>query len=165
MIDRKCEFSPDRLHRYTLWREWDMFNRERFVQFVGLNPSTADEVQNDPTIRRCMDFAQSWGYGAMCMTNLFAFRATLPQVMKDYADPVGPDNLEWILRVAKEASLIVAAWGLDGEFKHQGRKVSAMLGLEDIKVHCIAFTKSGFPKHPLYIPGSEQPKPYNFTPS
>lgn len=91
---KRAEFSPDRRYRYTLWRtdlqaDRELFvtafntvrNAERlnqFVQFIGLNPSTADETNDDPTLKKCMKFAHRWGFGSMCMTNLFAFRATEP---------------------------------------------------------------------------------------
>jgi hypothetical protein len=77
--------------------------------FVGLNPSTADEGGDDPTIRRCVGFARDWGYSGLCMTNLFAFRATQPKDMLAQADPVGPNNDETLTRLAKEAKVIVAA--------------------------------------------------------
>lgn len=162
MIDRKTIFSPDRVHRYTLWREFNLFS-SKFVQFIGLNPSTADEQADDPTIRRCIGFAQSWGYGAICMTNLFAFRATLPQVMKEAADPLGPDNMKWINAVAQEADLIVAAWGVDGDFRKQHREVLQAAIDWPKPIHCLAVTQSRQPKHPLYILGSAQPVLY--TPS
>lgn len=96
-------FSEDRAFRYTLWREWDVDSLtgcaddlphgHQFAQFIGLNPSTADETRDDPTIRRCIGFAKLWGYGALCMTNLFAFRATKPRDMRQAADPIGPENM------------------------------------------------------------------------
>lgn len=84
--------------------------------FVGLNPSTADELLDDPTIRRCVAFARSWGYGALCMTNLFAFRATDPDVMKSADDPVGPENDQHLQDLANGASVVIAAWGVHGTF-------------------------------------------------
>jgi hypothetical protein len=74
MLDRVTHFNLSRTHRYTLWRIWDHMFCTDYVQFIGLNPSTADESQDDPTVRRCIDFAKRWGAGALCMTNIFAFR-------------------------------------------------------------------------------------------
>src|SRR5688572_21429898 len=123
--ERRTIFSPCRKYRYTLWREWDMHNPS-YCQFIGLNPSTADEVQDDPTVRRCIDFAKRWGFGALCMTNAFAWRDTDPEEMKKVPFPIaetgdspafpyyGNKNDYWIGSVAREASLIVAAWGKDG---------------------------------------------------
>jgi hypothetical protein len=163
-LDRRCVFSPDRKHRYTLWRELSMFE-PKFVQFIGLNPSTADEVQDDPTIRRCIDFANQWGYGALCMTNLFGFRATDPADMKAAPDPVGADNVAWLLSVAQQASMVLCAWGTDGIFKGQGKLVTLELiraGFEP-KLRCLGFTKGGNPKHPLYLAASEQPRRFNWN--
>lgn len=154
MQDRLTMFSPCRQYRYTLWREWDMLN-PKYAMFVGLNPSTADETQDDPTIRRCVGFAKAWGYGALCMTNLFAFRATDPKVMKAASDPIGPDNDEWLKRMAAGASVIVAAWGTHGCLGHRNIVVMDLLpGLM-----CLGKTKDDYPRHPLYLPKGLQPIP------
>ncbi|MDB6017709.1 MAG: hypothetical protein JWR19_2198 [Pedosphaera sp.] len=160
MIDRACQFSPDRKHRYTLWREFDLFS-SKFVMFIGLNPSTADETQDDNTITRCIGFAQSWGYGAICMTNLFAFRATLPPDMRAAPDPIGPDNMKWINAVAGEADLIIAAWGIDGTFKNQSRELLKASIEWKKPIYCLAINKGGTPKHPLYVLGSTHPQAYS----
>lgn len=73
-------FSPCREYRYTLYREW--MPGDKVVQFIGLNPSTADEVKNDPTVTRCINYAKAWGYTGMYMTNIFAFRETDPNEYK-----------------------------------------------------------------------------------
>lgn len=149
---RVCVFSPDRLHRYTLWREFDLTN-QTYVQFVGLNPSTADEVQDDPTVRRCIDFAKRWGFGALCMTNIFAYRATDPDVMKAAQDPIGPDNDAWLTRIAAGAGLVVAAWGNHGEFMDRQRAVARLMP----QLVCLGTTKTGAPRHPLYVRATTQP--------
>ena len=82
--------------------------------FVGLNPSTADEVSDDPTVRRCISYAKAWGYAGLCMTNIFAFRATDPKDMKAVHDPVGMDNDMHLLRVSRHAGVVIAAWGAHG---------------------------------------------------
>jgi hypothetical protein len=115
--------------------------------FVGLNPSTADETQDDPTIRRCINFAKAWGYSGLCMTNLFAYRATRPKDLMAAADPVGCENDAHLLALASEASVIVAAWGANGT--HKGRNVEVRRLLPTL--HCLALTKDGHPGHPLYL--------------
>ena len=80
--NKTATFSECRKYRYTLWRRWDGLFASGYAMFIGLNPSTADETNDDPTIRRCIGYARDWGYGGLCMTNLFAFRATLPKNMK-----------------------------------------------------------------------------------
>lgn len=87
--DRTAAFSRSRIYRYELWRRWA--DGGRYVNFICLNPSTADEHKDDPTVRKCVKFARTWGYGAMCITNLFAYRATDRSVIKKVADPVGLD--------------------------------------------------------------------------
>src|SRR5271169_21821 len=127
-------FSPDRVYSYTLWRVWgpDL----PFVQFIGLNPSTADETKDDPTIRRCIAFAKSWGYGALCMTNIFAYRATDPGDMMVAKEPGGKENDMWLRGVAAEAGTVVAAWGRGGSFLGRGMKGKGMIS--EIKpLHCL----------------------------
>lgn len=116
--------------------------------FVGLNPSTADETRDDPTIRRCMAFAKAWGYGGLCMTNLFSFRATDPKDMKAAADPVGPENDAHLLALAEGAGVIIAAWGANGTHKGRDKDVRKLLPT----LYCLAMTKGGHPGHPLYLP-------------
>ena len=113
---RQTVFSSCRRYRYVLWREWGAGNPS-YALFIGLNPSIADEIEDDPTIRRCVDYAKRWGYGALCVVNLFAFRATDPKDMKAEPRPIGRRNTSWILKMAQEAGVIVAAWG-------SGRQIS-----------------------------------------
>lgn len=121
--------------------------------FVGLNPSTADAEQDDPTIRRCIGFAKDWGYGALLMGNLFAFRATNPIDMAAADDPVGPDNNLWLTELAECADLIVVAWGAHTMASTRVQSVIETLG--DVK--CLGVTKHGHPRHPLYLPKTATP--------
>lgn len=148
LVHKSAEFSPCRRYRYLLSRKWGDGLR---VAFIGLNPSTADETQDDPTIRRCIGFAKAWGYGGLWMLNLFAFRATLPKDMKAAIDPVGPENDEFIYRVAKRSALVVAAWGVHGRYRNRSVEVAGVLGMAG-PVHCLGVTQDGSPKHPLYLP-------------
>ena len=148
-------FSPCRKYRYTLWREW--LGGSGYLQVIGLNPSTADEVQDDPTVRRCIRFAQDWGYSALCMTNLFGYRATDPINMKKQKDPVGPDNDKWLVEVAESASLVVAAWGVHGVHNDRQRDVNYLLD-DHINCHHLGLTKEGHPKHPLYLRADTKPE-------
>ena len=147
-------FSPCRSYRYSLWREWGEGSLG-YAMFIGLNPSTADETRDDPTVRRCINFAKDWGFGALCMTNLFAFRATDPTVMKVQADPNGPENNATLKKLARDASVVVAAWGAHGSHMGRDKEVVAMLpGLK-----CLALTKDRLPKHPLYLLKTLRPMP------
>ena len=140
-------FSPDRKHRYALFRTWE---EGKQVNFIGLNPSTATETVDDPTIRRCIRFAQAWGYGCLVMTNIFALRSTDPAGLKADA-PVGPENDESLVKCARESDLVVCAWGVHGEYLERGKQVETMLR-EIAELRVFDLTRKGFPRHPLYLP-------------
>ena len=156
MIERKTIFSADRKYRYTLWRPEEN-STAKFVQFIGLNPSTADEKTNDQTIRRCIDFAKRWGYGVLCMTNLFAYRATLPANMKKSASPVGLDNQHHLLQCASHADLVIVAWGGHGKHQHQDLTTRQWLSKRGIKLYPQGLSGDGTPKHPLRLKKTTMP--------
>lgn len=147
-MDKSATISPCGLFRYDLLRVWRPSGG--LVNFIGLNPSTADAQKDDPTIRRCRAFAIRWGYGGFVVTNLFAFRSTDPQAMKRAADPVGPENDAYLSKWSRNAAVVVAAWGNHGAFAGRGDKVRDEL-LEP-PVSCFRMTKQGQPEHPLYQP-------------
>jgi len=122
-----------------------------------LNPSTADAFQLDPTNRRCVGFAQAWGYGALVTTNIFAFRSTNPAGLRTTNDAVGPENNEAIVDAAKNADLVIAAWGTHGELRDRGNAVRKMLGESGVALHMLRLTKAGYPGHPLYVAGDTVP--------
>ena len=165
MFDHKTIFSEDRIYRFTLWRDWtndslELEEREgnntgKFIMFIGLNPSTADETKDDPTIRRCIGFAKRWGYGALCMTNLFAFRATNPKDMIRHAEPVGIGNGSHLIEVAQSAGECVAAWGKHGRHNHRDSDVITLFEISGLasKLRCLGVNSDGTPKHPLYLRG------------
>jgi hypothetical protein len=123
--------------------------------FIGLNPSTADEITDDPTLTRCINYAKSWGYGGVCMVNLFAYRATAPSDMKAASDPIGSENNKWIKNLANEAGLVVAAWGNDGSYLGRSRQVRRIIP----DLSCLKINKSGEPAHPLYQAAKLKPVP------
>ncbi len=149
-----ADLSLCRRYRYDLWRRW---TEAPYCMIVGLNPSTADEREDDATIRKCVVYAKRWGYGALCMTNLFAFRATQPKDMMAAADPIGPDNDRKLEALSRCAGIIIAAWGNDGKWKGRDKQVMAILpGL-----HCLKQNNNGSPAHPLYLPSDAKPYPLN----
>ena len=101
--------SDDRVYRYMLERTWDC--RKERVLFVMLNPSTADEEEDDPTITRCLGFATRWGFGSLVVGNLFALRSPNPRELFQHSDPLGPDNDYHLQRLAEECKTIVTSWG------------------------------------------------------
>jgi hypothetical protein len=154
-------FSPDRTYRYALYRYWGGMFSSGFVNLIGLNPSTADAESNDNTIRRCIGFAKAWGYSALCMTNLFAFCTSDPEIMKAFkGDPVGPENDFMILEHARKADLVVGAWGTDGDFMGRAQGVAKLLFVAGIQLHALKATKDGHPAHPLYLPKRLKPAPW-----
>src|SRR5688572_11312536 len=122
-----------------------------------LNPSTADAVRDDPTIRRCIGFARTWGYRRLVVTNIFALRATLPAALRGAADPVGPGNDRFILRAAREADRVVCAWGVHGALGNREEEVLALL--RGLAMEHLGLTRGGHPRHPLYLPAQSQPRP------
>lgn len=149
-------YSPCEAYRYTLTRTWDPVGRR--VLFVMLNPSTATEVQNDPTVERCERRARALGYGAFRVCNIFAYRATDPKVMRAQADPVGPGNDAAIVDSADWADTIVCAWGTHGAHRDRGAAVEALLRATGKPLCHLGLSKDGHPKHPLYIGYAHQPE-------
>jgi len=150
---RTASFDRRRVYRYTLWRRWS--DGHRYVNFIMLNPSTADETVDDPTVRKCVKFARSWGYDALCITNLFAYRATDPRAMMKALDPVGFGNDRWLIKTAESASLIVCAWSQNGVFNGRAGSVKRLLSRFDL--HYLRISPAGQPWHPLYLPDNTRP--------
>ena len=143
---RSANFSRCRQYRYALWRYWR--DDAPFVLIIGLNPSTADQHKDDPTIRRCIGFARDWGFGGLCVANLFAYRATYPTDLFAAPDPVGPHSDRWLRKLSRQADMVVAAWGNDGSYEQRDKEVVSYLSA--LKV--IRLNKAGQPAHPLYLP-------------
>jgi len=123
-----------------------------------LNPSTADERVLDPTCARARDYAERWGYGALLVTNVFAWRATYPGEMKSARDPVGRENDAAILRAAHQAQLVVCAWGNHGRHLARSNAVLRLLRGAGIALHVLRLNGSGEPAHPLYLPAKLRPQ-------
>ena len=143
--------SDCRLYRYELRRVWD--RSKPAVLFIGLNPSTADATIEDNTSRVCINYAKRWGFGSLLLANLFAYRSTDPSLLRRVTDPVGPDNDEWLKRMASKAELTVCAWGNGGSLHDRDLEVLSLLK----DPHCLARLKSGRPGHPLYKPADLRP--------
>lgn len=155
LMERAAVFSPDRVYRYRLGRTWGMPQprAERRVAFVMLNPSTADETVEDPTVRRCIGFARAWGYDRLDVLNLFALRSTDPRALREHPDPVGPENDRHIADVTAVADLVIAAWGNHGALRGRGAEVFRLLVPQAL---CLGVTGAGQPRHPLYVSGSAE---------
>jgi hypothetical protein len=152
-------FSPDRRHRYALTRWWA---DEPPAVFVMLNPSTADAFLVDPTVRRCIGFAKAWGCGGLIVVNVFGLRSTDPAALRRHADPIGPDNDAVIKHelTCRPGGPVVAAWGAHAAYLDRGRVVAGLLDHLGVQPQCLALTKDGHPRHPLYLRAESQPQPF-----
>ncbi|MEM1320846.1 MAG: DUF1643 domain-containing protein [Bacteroidota bacterium] len=157
-MEKRASLSSCRRYRYALFRHWE--DRLPGVLFVGLNPSSADEEQDDPTLRRCIRYAQAWGYGHLCMVNLYAFRHPSPKGLFKAADPIGPENEQHLRRYLSQYLDCVLIWGNHGAKNDRYLEVLKLIE----KPLCLKINKNGQPAHPLYLKGGLRPQPYNYEP-
>lgn len=141
-------------YRYWLSRVWN--EALPLTCWIMLNPSTADATEDDPTIRRCMKFAQKWGAGGIYVVNLFALRSTDPKLLAQSLDPIGLDNDRCIMCGCAVWLAVVAAWGVNGVFMGRDRQVTQMLAECGVQLKCLGVTKHGHPRHPLYVPSAQE---------
>jgi hypothetical protein len=142
-----ASFSVDRVYRYSLWRYWD--DSLLVAAFVMLNPSTADEVDLDPTVRRCVGYARSWKCGGLIVGNIFALRSTDPKQLYRVEDPVGPSNDLFLRGLQEFVDITIFGWGTRGRLNGRGRAVDRLFGYRE-GVFCLGTTRWGEPIHPLY---------------
>ena len=157
-MERSAVLSPCRRYRYALARRW---GEGEAVLWVMLNPSTADAERDDPTLRRVIGYSRAWGFSALTVVNLYAYRATDPRYLFAAPDPVGPDNDTHLTRAAGEHARTVAAWGAHA----RPERIAAVLALPGIRtLTALALTASGQPRHPLYLRGDLTPHPWTPSP-
>lgn len=149
-------------YRYYLWRRVQLRVGPRAntrVVFVMLNPSTADDVEDDPTIRKCMSYVRRWGFEWLDVVNLFAFRATSPKQLYTMGDvgQVGSDNNQWISDICSDADLTICAWGQHGKLLDRQKDVLRHL---PEKIHALKLNGDGSPAHPLYLKNDLKPVPW-----
>lgn len=167
-MERTARISDDGAYRYYLTRRWGP--KAGYVVWVMLNPSTADGLVDDPTIRRCIGFTKGWGYDALAVVNLYALRSTDPKALLTHPSPVGHENHQHVKRWLNGADLAVAAWGAFTVPKHversdwQGRlarpSIESYCRDYGTPLRCLGTTKSGDPRHPLYVRGDVALQPY-----
>ena len=168
-IEITTKFSKDRKYRYMLVRDIDALTSAMgyaplTVTFLMLNPSTADENTDDPTIKRCSDFAARWGYGRLIVVNLSPLRATDPQDLIAAGrepDEVAQRNMEHVIAAANESSRVILAYGAHGDEADRASYVVGRLwDAMPSKLYCLGYTHKGLPKHPLYIAKTKRPVPF-----
>ncbi|MCB2130119.1 MAG: DUF1643 domain-containing protein [Rhodobacteraceae bacterium] len=156
-VRSKAVYSGCETYRYLLARDWGPGGR---LLYILLNPSTASELRNDPTVERCQRRARYLGFGGFRVANLFAFRATDPRDLKRADQPVGPENDAVIEAEAKAATLIVCGWGVHGAHRARGPQVSRRLATMGLPLAHLGLTRHGAPCHPLYVPYSREIHPW-----
>ena len=150
--------DPDRRFRYALWRIWKPTDDKLF--FIGLNPSTANDIKDDPTIRRVIGFAKSWGFGGLFVGNLFSLVSANPDVLwfTPYTEQVNGANDTALKRMQELSTKVMVGWGNEG--RNAGTKPDEVLALLGEPVFCLKTTMTGEPTHPLYQPLFGQLVPY-----
>lgn len=151
-------FSGDGRYRYRLWRIWDPSVPP--AVFVMLNPSIANDYQNDPTVERCQRHAMAMGCGGIRVANIFALVSTDPKGLYNEADPVGPENDAAILQSITDAGVVICAWGAHGNYRNRGHDVLALIRHAGVVPHFLKLNADGTPKHPLYVSYSDAPQPW-----
>ena len=140
-MQNACVFSSDRRYRYVLQHTWKPHFPPNLCTWIGINPSIADEIQLDPTLRRIRAFSAAWGYNGFIMTNLFGLVSTDPDQLSIVDDPVGSENDRYILQAVQETGKVVAAWGVLGG--HQKRCDAVLEMLSGFDLVCLRETKEG----------------------
>ncbi|MDZ5474152.1 DUF1643 domain-containing protein [Bacillus sp. 31A1R] len=151
-------------YRYSLIREWDI-NNSKSVVFVLLNPSTADDEEDDQTTKICIEFAKRWGFGSLQIVNLFAYRATDPKDLKNvnnYQKMVGEKNYQFLSTALDEADKIVCAWGEHGIIKKRYLDPSLIKLFSNHQLYCFRELAKKQPKHPLGVDYTTPLKEYSF---
>lgn len=150
-MTKSAVISSDRIFRYQLTRIWD--DSKGKVLFIMLNPSTADASVDDPTVRRCMKYAEDWGYGGIRVGNLFPFRSKEPKDLLLAENPLGEDNKHHLYELSRSSDIVICAWG-NGKIVDKIQKRFPdykPLILIDKPVHYLKLSKDGTPCHPLYL--------------
>lgn len=162
-MQKSATLSNCEKYRYELRRTWGPLSA--VLPIIMLNPSTADDTLDDPTIRRCVRFAQDSKYGGISVFNLFSFRATSPDEMKKEPDPIGPYNDHILIEVlsiaAEQRQPVLCAWGSHGDFKGRSQTFMGWARILGTPTICLGMTKSGQPRHPLYVPASQPFEAFN----
>ncbi len=154
MRETKTVFSPCGKYRYLFQQHWN--EDKPCAMFIGLNPTEIDPLHLNATLRRCINYAQRWQYGGVCIVNLFARLAASPAELRKQDEPIGKDNDYWLKKLSGEAGIIIAAWGNDGNYLQRSKQACQLID----NVHCLKINRSGEPAHPLYQPAKAIPIPF-----
>ncbi|MBE9114212.1 DUF1643 domain-containing protein, partial [Nodosilinea sp. LEGE 07298] len=143
-MERTAIVDPTGHYRYSLGRRW---SDAPTLAIIMLNPSQADSSVDDPTLWRCIGLAREWGFGAIAVVNLFAYRSPHPHVLRQVNDPIGPDNNAALVAAAAAADHILLAWGNWGSWLGRDRIVLDLLAPYQAQCHCLGHNRTGQPRH------------------
>lgn len=160
-LDQSATLCGAGMYRPILRRCWNW--EKPSLAYIMLNPSIADGSQDDPTIRKCVGFADRLGYGSISVVNLFAYRATNPKELITAKEPKGPGNNYVIKNVCGAADMVIAAWGVHGGYLNRDIEVMKLLSNIEKPIYCLGTTQNGSPKHPLYVPYEIKPIIYEWS--
>jgi hypothetical protein len=156
--ESEAVYSDCERYRFALTRIWQSASPRAL--FVMLNPSTATEQQNDPSVERCERRARALGFGAFRVCNIFAWRETDPRKMRAVADPIGDGNDAAIAEGCDWAGTVICAWGTHGAHLGRGPAVEALMRATGAPLHHLGLTRDGHPRHPLYVAYTTPPIPW-----
>jgi hypothetical protein len=157
-VEGRATFSKCLRYRYALSRTWD--HKLPIITFIMLNPSTATEDVNDPTVERCQRRAHAMGFGTLQVGNIFAWRSTDPSQLYAIEDPIGPENDSHLALAAKRSQMVVCGWGSHGvRLGGRGAAVEALLWSAGVDPYALRVNADGSPMHPLYVGYRETPRP------
>ena len=164
-VTSQAIYSPCQQYRYVLRRQWAPAQARHTIMFLMLNPSTATEDVDDPTVRKCRNYARQWGYNTLLVGNIMAFRATDPSLLRGIAEPVGPDNLAHLREMLSNKPRLVCAWGrVPKRFQYAEQAVIQLIRDVGATPYVLQLNSSGGPWHPLYLPLAIE-EPLLWTPS
>lgn len=157
----RAVFSECERFRFQLQRSWVRPGIvPRVATWVMLNPSTATESKNDPTITRCIGFSRDWGFDGLFIVNLWPLRSTDPRALKTYDGDADEHADFWIADALELSQLVVCAWGNHGT-QARAAHVMKIIQRANLRAHALQVTKAGMPSHPLYLRSTLKPVPYS----
>ncbi len=159
-VTSTAQYSDCRQYRYTLRREWEPEQiRRNVIMFLMCNPSTATEVVDDPTVRKCRKYASQWGYNTLLVGNIMAYRATDPSLLRGVDDPIGPHNAFHLDEMLSASQRLVCAWGrIPARLQEAEEIAKRLIKACNVTPYALRLNSSGGPWHPLYLPMAIEPQ-------
>ncbi len=151
-----ARFSSCQRYRYTLEETWE--STLPCVMWLLMNPSVAGLDHADPTLIRTGQFSRRWGYGGQLVGNVHAYRATDKQRLLELDNPVGPENDDALVAMARRTGIVMLAYGQPPKpLRSRSATAVELLRETGAKLYALRLAKDGSPVHPLYLPGDTLP--------